>query len=224
MNPENIHNALNYLDDDLIAETDALRQGTRVRRRSTVRKVISWAVPAACLVLVLGAGTQILPALAGGSTSSENGALEMEAAQSPGEMQDQMLISESGVHQNESKTEYALQTVSCGNISIEIPETWDHELVKEDGGGYFIVIRPPYEQGCVRVGYWPNFGVCGTGLTEEKTVIAGMNATVGTYDGSDVWSFITFGDDYVAINEGADAWWGKYGKLLMECLETLVIE
>ena len=224
MNPENIHNALNYLDDDLIAETDALRQGTRVRRRSTVRKVISWAVPAACLVLVLGAGAQILPGLAGGSTSSENGALQMEAAQSPGEGENHMICDGTQAQQHESKTEYALQTVSCGNISIEIPETLDYELVKEDGGGYFIVIRPPYEQGCVRVGYWPNVGVCGTGLTEEKTVIAGMNATVGTYDGSDVWSFITFGDDYVAINEGADAWWGKYGDLLMECLETLVIE
>lgn len=223
MNPEKIHNAMNYLDDDLIAETDALRQGQPVRRGITVRKVIPWAAAAACLALVLGVGSMLPGGMTGGS-APENGAMEMVPAEGVDVLQDEVIYSGAEASIQESKSDYIMQTVSLEDMSIEIPQTWEYELVREDGGGYFIIIRPPYETGCVRVGCWPNFGVCGTGLTEEKTVIAGMDAVIGTYDDNAVWSFISFGNDYVAINEGADAWWGQHGDLLMKCLESLIIE
>lgn len=59
MNPENIHDALNLLPDDLIAEADALRQKPR--------KTIPWKqlIPmAACFALVLGALYVVLPNMA----------------------------------------------------------------------------------------------------------------------------------------------------------------
>ena len=59
MNPENIHDALNLLPDDLIAEADALRQKQR--------KTIPWKqlIPmAACFALVLGALYVMLPSFA----------------------------------------------------------------------------------------------------------------------------------------------------------------
>lgn len=223
MSPEKFHDALNYLDDDLIAQTDELRQGKRkLQTRPGVRKIIPWAAAAACLALVISIAPGMMPATE--SAGSANGAPEMlqDAQQFPDGVEH--IFEGALVSTEQSRSEYVLQGISCGDIYMEIPETWEHEIVKEDGGGYFLVIRPPHEEGSVRVGYRPNFGVCGTGLATEETTIAGMTATVGTYDGGDVWSFITFGDDYVAINEGADAWWGAHGRLLMKCLETLVIE
>ena len=59
MNPENIHDALNLLPDDLIAEADALRQNPG--------KTIPWKrlIPmAACFALVLGAMYVVLPNMA----------------------------------------------------------------------------------------------------------------------------------------------------------------
>lgn len=223
MSPDKFHDALNYLDDDLIAQTDELRQGKRkLQTRPGVRKIIPWAAAAACLALVISIAPAMMPATE--SDSMANGAPEMlqDAQQFPDGVDH--IFEGALVSTEQSRSEYVLQGISCGDIYMEIPETWEHEIVKEDGGGYFLVIRPPHEEGSVRVGYRPNFGVCGTGLDTEETTIAGMQATVGTYDGGDVWSFITFGDDYVAINEGADAWWGAHGRLLMKCLETLVIE
>lgn len=223
MSPEKFHDALNYLDDDLIAQTDELRQGKRkLQTRPGVRKIIPWAAAAACLAMVIGIAPGMMPATE--SDSMANGTPEMlqDAQQFPDGVEH--IFEGALVSTEQSRSEYVLQGISCGDIYMEIPETWEHEIVKEDGGGYFLVIRPPHEEGSVRVGYRPNFGVCGTGLATEDTTIAGMQATVGTYDGGDVWSFITFGDDYVAINDGADAWWGAHGRLLMKCLETLVIE
>ncbi|MBQ8238251.1 MAG: hypothetical protein IJZ39_08920 [Oscillospiraceae bacterium] len=225
MNPEQFHDALNYLDDDLISETDELRRGQRVMQTLPApRQIIPWVASAACLALVLGFGPWFLPAMETDSNSNGSNEMLQDAQQPPKDLTEEQQIYE-GVEANmeHSRSEYAAQRISCDDISMEIPETWDHEIVKEDGGGYFLVIRPPHEEGSVRVGYWPNFAVCGTGLATREVVIAGMDACVGTYDGSRVWSFITFGDDYVVINEGADEWWGVYGDLLMECLETLVI-
>lgn len=226
MNPEKFHDALNYLDDDLIAQTDELRQGRRVlQTRPAVRQIIPWVASAACLALVIGFGPRLMPAME--SDNRANGSPEMlqDAQYPPKDVNDmvEQVFEGALVSTEQSRSEYVLQGISCGDIYMEIPETWDHEIVKEDGGGYFLVIRPPYEEGSVRVGYWPNFGVCGTGLTTESKIIAGMEASVGTYDGGPMWSFITFGDDYVVINEGADAWWGAHGDLFMKCLETLVI-
>lgn len=225
MSPEKFYDAMNYLDDDLIAQTDALRQGNRVpQHRPTARQVIPWVAAAACLTLVVGIAPRLLPAMETDSMANGSNQVMENAQEAPMDnLLDEHIYSGAQVIEDQSRSEYILQGISCGDVYMEIPQTWEHEIVKEDGGGYFLHIRPPHEEGYVRVGYWPNFGVCGTGLTTEEATIAGRNACVGTYDGNPVWSFISFGDDYVAINEGADAWWGTHGKLFMKCLETLVI-
>lgn len=215
MNPEKFHDAMNHLDDDLIAETDELRQGRRTR--PVALRIVPAVAAAACLALVVTVGPRLMPA-------AENGAATgsiLQDAENP--LTGDRIWGGAEIHIQESQSEYIVKTVSCGDISMEIPQTWSCEAVNHDDGSYFLHICPPGEEGVVRVGYWPGFGVCGTGLTTEEAVIAGMEATVGTFDGGPLWSFITFGEDYVVINEGADAWWSEWGGLFMKCLESLVI-
>lgn len=47
-----------------------------------------------------------------------------------------------------------------------------------------------------------------------------------TYGNKKVWDFISFTDmpgSYVAINEGADKWWNRYGDEAMQILGTVKI-
>ena len=60
MNGEQISDSLIYLDDDLIAETDAVRQGKRIPFRMPARGILA----AACAALLL-AGALALPQRAG---------------------------------------------------------------------------------------------------------------------------------------------------------------
>lgn len=226
MSPECFADALNYLDDDLIEQTDDLRQGRRVlQTRPTVRQVIRWAAPAACLVLLLGLGPQLIPSMETGDSAQFEGDLSYGGNQAPEEALYDYKDGSSST-QHECAGTVVVQDVSCGNIFLYLPENWTYELETGDDGSYGIVIRPSEEKGAIRVCYRPNFGVCGTGLTTEETTIAGMRANVGTYDGEEVWRFITFPDAekwYVVLNEGADQWWDHYGETAMEILETIVI-
>lgn len=198
MSGEEFTDALNYLDDDLILETDALRQGKRTLSRP---KVIRWLVPAACLTLILGVWLRpVLPL--GGGTAAENG-------MAPEYMMDSAVSeSENPKQQCDCSMTEVVQEVNHGGIFLYIPEDWTYTL-EDDEDSRYILLYHPKRAGVIRVGYDPAFGVCGTGLTEEETVIAGIRAVVGTYDGKRTWSFIGFLDeyrDYVVINDGADDW------------------
>jgi hypothetical protein len=46
--------------------------------------------------------------------------------------------------------------------------------------------------GYIEVGYHSWFGVCGTGLEEVETTLAGDSALIGSYDGSKVWDYVLF--------------------------------
>lgn len=102
-----------------------------------------------------------------------------------------------------------------GSIALTIPKGWEYRLcpVGDDAllsSSYGIQFYPKGQKGYVEVGYQDTFGVCGTGLKEEKWKIAGVEANVGYYDGSEIWSFIAFhGDDekIVALASEVDAWW-----------------
>lgn len=227
MSPERFTDALNYLDDDLIQQTDELRQGRRVLHRGpTVRQMIRWTAPAACLVLLLGVATMFRSYSTTGD-SAEAG-IEFQDQIVNGSEQEYQLPTTSpceSATRSDSLTNW--QTVSCGGISLQMPANWEYELESGEDDSLFIVIRPYNEEGAIKVGYLPSFGVCGTGLTTEETTIAGMRASVGTYDNSHVWTFITFPDKdewHVVLNEGADQWWGVYGETAMEILETIVFE
>ena len=226
MSPEKFHDALNYLDDDLIAQTDELRQGKRVlQRRPTARRVIAWVASAACLALVIGLAPRLMPTMeSGNATNYGSDGMQQEAEQSPLELEDYLPSITGDSSRNDSSAAYSMQKISHGAISRYIIDGWTYELESGTDGGYFIVLRPPYEEGALRVGYYPNFGVCGTGLTTEEKTIAGRNVCVGTYDDSHMWSFITLEDDYVVLNEGAGDWWGAYGDEAMAILDTILIE
>ena len=76
MNGEQISDSLIYLDDDLIAETDAVRQGKRIPFRMPARGILA----AACAALLL-AGTLALPQRAGDDAAeSVHNGMEMSNA------------------------------------------------------------------------------------------------------------------------------------------------
>lgn len=226
MSPEKFHDALNYLDDDLIAQTDELRQGQRVlQTRPTARRVLTWLAPAACLALVLGLGPHLVPMMESADQVEYGNGQMNESAEQPNGLENYMTADGTGTARQDSLAA-AWETYTCGDFSVAVPDQWGVELESGEDGSLFMLLRPPFEDGALRVGYQPNFGVCGTGLTQKDTVIAGMDAVMGYYDGSDQWSFIVFsgpGADYVALKDGADSWWGIYGDTAMEILETLEI-
>lgn len=121
-------------------------------------------------------------------------------------------------------------------ISVELIDgwqindyAWTSEFGSEDEPLSFGIEIWPYghSDGKIRIEYSPYFGVCGTGLTEKKTTIGNYEASMGFYNNSKVWSFITLtGEaqrDYVILNEGADEWWSDYGIEAMAILDTLVV-
>lgn len=91
-------------------------------------------------------------------------------------------------------------------ILVELPEGWTHGEVSEDYRRG-IEIRPEDGDSGVTLCYYPSmFGVCGTGLTEEKIELGdGVTAFVGYYDGGKNWSFVAFHGlerSFAATNEG----------------------
>ncbi len=113
--------------------------------------------------------------------------------------------------------------VTCSHenlrISLKIPEGWDYETEEynEDSGRFGIRFFPEGCSGSVGLYYYDFFGVCGTGLeTRDITFEGGRKGRMGLYDGSDIFSFITFPEEapasgsFVVLNEGAENWLAEY--------------
>ena len=114
------------------------------------------------------------------------------------------------------------------NIFLDIPYDWEYETESADGKNDFCISFWPSgkTKGKISVWYYEAFGVCGTGLKEEKIKLGKYEAYRGTYEGDKLWDFISFrglAGSYVVINEGAEAWWEDYGEEAMEILETLTL-
>jgi hypothetical protein len=118
-----------------------------------------------------------------------------------------------------------------GSIGITIPDGWSYEICDVDNENllsakYGIQFSPENaDRGYIEVGYQPWFGVCGTGLEEEETTLAGDQAQIGYYDGSKVWDFVCFG----GVNEGIVAtatqnedWSGQELDQALAILDTVV--
>jgi hypothetical protein len=118
-----------------------------------------------------------------------------------------------------------------GSIGITIPDGWSYEICGVDNENllsakYGIQFSPENaDSGYIEVGYQPWFGVCGTGLEEEETTLAGDQAQIGYYDGSRVWDFVCFG----GVNEGIVAtatqnedWSGQELDQALAILDTVV--
>lgn len=218
MNGEQLHDAMNFLDDDLIEETDALRQGRRVIARKP--KLIHWLAPAACAALVVGAVSMLPAAMESSRQDSAifEGILDAEQSHSNGAPES------AGQTQNDFVPSW--QRISCGAISLDIPSDWDYELIAGTDDAVYICCGTAGEM-ALRVGFDPAFGVCGTGLREETINIAGMTARAGYYDGRDQWSFAVFAElepTYVIINEGSESWWSAYGDTARSVLDSIIID
>lgn len=114
------------------------------------------------------------------------------------------------------------------NISLRIPDSWEYDTEdREDSNEFCIAFWPAGEsEGKLRVWYYDFFGVCGTGLEQEKITLGNYEAYKGTYDNGNIWSFISLAGtpgDYVIINDGADKWWSEYGDEAMQILSTVVV-
>ena len=114
------------------------------------------------------------------------------------------------------------------NISLTIPDGWEYETEFWTDSVSFDIAFWPAErfEGKIRVCYYDLFGVCGTGLEQEKIKLGNYEAWKGTYDGHKVWDFISLigtPGSYVIENEGAGQWWDEYGDEVMQILNTMVV-
>ena len=114
------------------------------------------------------------------------------------------------------------------HITLQLPESWSYAVTSIDaeepdagiaGGITFWPLGR--EEGKLFFGYYPDhFAVCGTGLETKEQILAGRKATVGTYDGGELWSFISFGEYFAVWGQGHEAWWAEYGDTAMEILNS----
>ena len=114
------------------------------------------------------------------------------------------------------------------NIALTIPHNWEYEIERgSDSVDYAISFWPADQtDGKIKMWYYDAFSVCGTGLEEEEITVGEYKARKGTYDNKKVWDFISFADmpgSYVAMNEGAEIWWSRYGDEAMLILNTVKI-
>lgn len=120
-----------------------------------------------------------------------------------------------------------------GKISLSIPDGWRYETCPIDSGQviyglYGIRFYPKNAaDGYIALNYINGFGVCGTGLEEKKSSIAGQPVNIGTYDNNVYWNFISFGEDYsgvVALTYSVDGWWETYSDQVLDILNTLCFD
>ena len=114
------------------------------------------------------------------------------------------------------------------NISLTIPDGWEYETeVWTDSVNFDIAFWPAgRSEGKIKMCYYDFFGVCGTGLEQERITLGGYEAWKGTYDGHEVWDLISLKGTpghYVIENEGAGRWWDEYGGEAMHILNTLAV-
>lgn len=213
MNSEWIMDALNDLDEDLIAQTEEVRQGKRKLYRSPVRGIIA---AAACAAIVLTGVLSIPPKTESDSAAFEPMANGMEMAEdSPGSALEG--------HYGYSATSGEWKTVTAGNVTVTIPPDW--EWAKLDiNGDWGDHIALSHGENHFIIGYYPNFAVCGTGLDQQTVTIADMEARVGTYDDKSMWDFIVFSGDWVALNESGENWTEEEKSEIISILESMTID
>ena len=202
MNGDMIMDALNDLDEDLIAQVDEVRQGKRKLYYPPVRGIIA---AAACAAIVL-IGAWVFPqrvAMDSAFEPMENGA----------EIAGGALNEEYGY----STTSGQWKTVTAGSITVTIPPDW--EWGEQEGN-----LALSHGENHLIIGYYPNVAVCGTGLEQKTIAIAGMEAWVGTYDGKAMWDFIVFPGDYVVLNESGENWTEDEKTAIISILESLEIK
>lgn len=242
MNQDNIHDALNMLDDELIHEVSKLREIRKKRKNMLVRL----SAVAACLCLfmasvyVFGNGQLKLGGGSKGSTKEEDISLESSDGKEDFEDTDKSSVgataenqsSKQETEEDEKTWERVENSKNFRRISLAIPTGWQYTI--SQGGDasseeFGISFWPEGEtESLIDVGYHSSWGVCGTGLEQTKITLGDYSAVQGTYDNKEVWDYIYFHVEdtkgsYVALNVGAEAWWDEYGAEAMEILATIKI-
>ena len=115
-------------------------------------------------------------------------------------------------------------------FTLEIPRDWEYEIQEFTEEDYYDFGLYFWKKGDKenRIGFFSTemFGVCGTGLDMDKVMLGNFEANKGTYDGKNVWDFISFSfesRDFVAWNECTEAWWTEYGEEAMDILSTIEV-
>ena len=118
------------------------------------------------------------------------------------------------------------------SITLDIPERWSYAITSIDaeeldagisGGISFWPLGR--EEGKLFLGWYPDrHAVCGTGLETREMILADQKATVGTYDGRELWDFISFGEYFAVWGQSHDTWWAEYGDEAMEILDSARFE
>ena len=239
MNIENIHDALNLLDDEMIDIVGQLRgEKTKIIENKKKNTWIRWVSIAACLCLIVSVyvtyGFEFRQNKGTGSDSSiEIGADGTHDSDKSNEFADKEanMVEDSSLHKKETLN---ARVVECSNgtatMALSIPKGWNYELIepeKEGADNFGICFWPEGQtEGKIKFMYYDAWGVCGTGLEEIKIQLGEYSAYQGTYDNKDVWNFISLIDTqghYVVLNEGADVWWDMYGEDAMSILATVKI-
>lgn len=242
MNQDNIHDALNMLDDELINEVSKIRDIRKKRKNMLVR----FSAIAACLCLfmvsvyVFGNGQLKLGGADKGSAIEED--MSSESADGTEDFEDTDKSNVGATAENQSSKEESKEdgetwervenSKNFRRISLAIPTGWRYttsiggDASSEEFG---ISFWPEGEKdSAIDVGYHSAWGVCGTGLEQTKITLGDYSAVQGTYDNKEVWDFIQFHVEdtkgsYVALSVGAEAWWDEYGTEAMEILATIKI-
>lgn len=242
MNQDNIHDALNMLDDEMINEVNILRDMRKKRKNMSMRL----GAIAACLcvfmvsVYVLGNGQLKLGGGSKGSALEEDTSIDSSEEKEDLEDTDKISVGTStGNGSSEQQTDEAEKTwervessKNFRKISLAIPTGWRYAISKGADASseeFGISFWPEGEKdSLIDVGYHLAWGVCGTGLEETKITLGDYSAVQGTYDNKKVWDYIYFHVEdtkgyYVVLNAGAEAWWDEYGTEAMEILATIKI-
>lgn len=242
MNQDNIHDALNMLDDELIHEVSKLRDIRKKRKSMSVRL----GAIAACLCLfmvsvyVFGSGQ--LKLRGGNKGSAIEGDMSLESSEGKEDFEDTDKSSVGTSAENQSSKEESEEdgktwervesSKNFRRISLAIPTGWRYATsVGGDASSeeFGISFWPEGEKdSAIYVGYHSAWGVCGTGLEQTKITLGDYSAVQGTYDNKEVWDFIHFHVEdtkgsYVALSVRAETWWDEYGTEAMEILATIKI-
>ncbi len=242
MNQDNIHDALNMLDDELIHEVSKLRDIRKKRKSMSVRL----GAIAACLCLfmvsvyVFGNGQLKLGGADKGSAIEEDMSHESSDGKDDFEDTDKSSVGTSAENQSskqeteeDGKTwERVESSKNFRRISLAIPTGWKYAISVEGDASseeFGISFWPEGEkESAIYVGYHSAWGVCGTDLEQTKITLGDYSAVQGTCDNKEVWDFIHFHVEdtkgsYVALNAGTKSWWDEYGTEVMEILATIKI-
>lgn len=135
--------------------------------------------------------------------------------------------------EEQDKSVTVMQEGNAGTLQVVLPEGWTYEACPEGSdqlrmGEYGIHFYPEAaSEGFIELGYVEFFGVCGTGLEEEKVTLAGDEANIGTYDNGSNWDFVAFrgaNKGIVAQTYEVESWWPEYEEQVLEILDTVCLK